>query len=79
LQPQLNEPALFVQVAFGLQLSVSAVHSLMSVHVTPLPLYPPGHAQLNDPGVFVHVALPAQLSVPAVHSLISVHVTPSPL
>jgi hypothetical protein len=33
-----NDPGVFVHAAFGLQLSVPAVHSLMSVHVTPLPL-----------------------------------------
>jgi len=33
-----NPPVVFAQVAFALQLSVFAVHSFTSVHVTPLPV-----------------------------------------
>jgi hypothetical protein len=78
LHAQLKLPAVFVHVAFTLQLFVPFVHSLMSVHVTPLPVYPLLHAQLKLPAVFVHVAFALQLFVPFVHSFTSVHVTPSP-
>jgi hypothetical protein len=37
LHAQVNPPAVFVHVAFVLQLFVPFVHSFTSVHVTPLP------------------------------------------
>ena len=67
-----------MQVALSLQLSVPAVHSLTSAHVTPLPRYPLLQAQVNAPTVLVQVALALQLSMPAVHSFTSEHVTPLP-
>jgi len=72
-------PGVFVHVALALQLSVFAVHSFTSVHVTPLPVNPGLHAQVNPPVVFVQMALALQLSVFAVHSFTSVHVTPLPV
>ena len=37
LQPHVNEPAVFVQNPFTLQLSEFAAHSSTSMHVTPSP------------------------------------------
>jgi hypothetical protein len=37
LHAQVKLPVVFVHVPFALQLFVPFVHSLMSVHVTPLP------------------------------------------
>jgi hypothetical protein len=37
LHAQLNEPTVFVHVAFALQPPLFVAHSLTSVHVTPLP------------------------------------------
>jgi len=72
-------PTVFVQVAFTEQLPGFAVHSLTSLHVTPLPLYPALQAHVKLPDVFVQVAFGEQLPGFAVHSLTSVQLMPSPL
>lgn len=60
--------------------SVVALHSLMSVHVTPLPTYPLLQTQEKDPGASIHVACEAQLfEVDELHSSTLVHVTPLPV
>ena len=46
-------PAVFVQAARELQTCVPAVHSSMSVQLTPLPVYPGGQAHVNEPAVSV--------------------------
>ena len=56
------------------------VHSLLLLHVTPLPVYPRLQAQVNEPAVSVQVDCPAgQVCVLRVHSLLLVHVTPVPV
>jgi hypothetical protein len=71
-------PDVFVHVAFTLHPPLFVVHSLMSVHVTPLPVNPALHVHVKLPPVFAHVAFALQLEAPEVHSLMSVHVTPLP-
>eukprot|EP00961_Rhodomonas_salina_P288826 3903142-Rhodomonas_salina.1 len=46
---QVKLPAVFVQVAFASQLSVSREHSSLSLHVVPFPMNPIRHAQEYDP------------------------------
>jgi hypothetical protein len=52
-------------------------HSLMLVHVRPLPVVPGLHAQVNEPGVSVHVASAAQSCMAVVHSLRLVQPVPA--
>jgi hypothetical protein len=52
-----NEPGVFEQAAFALQLCVFNVHSLVSVQLIPLPVYPTLHAHVNEPWPLVHTAL----------------------
>jgi hypothetical protein len=59
-------------------IAVPFVHSLMSAHVTPLPVKPVLHAQVNEPIVLVQLALGLQLAVPKPHSSMSLQVVPSP-
>jgi len=56
LQAHVKPPAVFVQVAAASQLSAFAVHSLRSVQIMPLPLYPGLQAQVKLPAVLVQVA-----------------------
>jgi len=55
--PRLHEheklPALLEHAALLWQLSMSRLHSLTSLQVSPLPLYPTVHAHVNDPFVLV--------------------------
>ena len=55
-----------------------ALHSLMSVQLTPLPLKPALQAHSKPPSVLLQVALASQLFSPFEHSSLSVHVNPSP-
>ena len=59
----MKPPWVFVHVALALQLSVFAVHSSTSLHVTPFPVNPALHVQVKPPCVFAHVAWLEQLSV----------------
>lgn len=65
-----NEPVVLMHSALPSQLSVSAVHSFTSVHVTPSPEKPLTQAHSKEPFVFWHVACTSQLS--------SWHVMPLP-
>ncbi len=46
----------------------TAEHSLMSAHVTPLPVQPESQAQVNEDAVSVHIAWALQLCTPPEHS-----------
>ena len=79
MQVQVKLPGSLEQVAFGLQLSVFAVHSFTSVHVTPLPVYPVLQVHVKPPVVFWQAAFALQLSEFAVHSFTSVQTIPVPV
>ena len=78
---QVRDPAVLLQVAVPmLQPPPFVAHSLTSVQVTPLPVYPVGHAlQVRDPAVFVQVVPAKQPPLTVAHSLTSVQVMPLPV
>ena len=76
LQSQVNPPAVFSQVALGSQSSLPAVHSSMSLHVTPSPSYPGLHVQVKVAPLGVQAAFSSQ-SLPSQAST-GVQLVPSP-
>ena len=78
MHAQVKLPDVLVHVAFGLHPPLFVAHSLMSLHVVPLPVKPVLHAQVKLPAVFVHVALTSHPPLFVLHSLMSVQVTPLP-
>ena len=82
LHEHVNEPAVSVHVDCPIgQLCVLSVHSLLLLHVKPLPVKPGLQAHVNEPAVLIHVetAPVAQLCVFSVHSLLSAQNTPLPV
>ena len=55
------------------------MHSLIRVHVRPLPENPDLQEQVNDPAISVHVPLIEHVCVPVVHSLMFVHTAAEPV
>ncbi len=75
---QVNEPAVFAQVAFSLQSCNIKLHSSTSIsHFAPTK--PVMQLHVNEPLLFMHTPCPlTQLCEPTVHSSTSEHVAPLP-
>ena len=72
------EPALFVQNSVELHKCCPVVHSSISWHTVPFPLYPLLHAHEYEPIVFEHAAFASHEWWCRVHSFMSWHTVPFP-
>ncbi len=79
LQAHVNEPCMLVHVARKAHECVLSVHSLLSVHAVPLPVYPTLHEQVYEPAILLQLALALQLCELSVHSLASAQARPLPV
>ena len=70
---QKNDPGVFVHNECWWQLWVAVMHSLMSEHCLPFPVYPCRQRHWNDPIVSRQVAFAKQLSWPKRHSSMLAH------